>query len=163
MKRKLCLTALITVLCPLFLFAHGVEVSEISDSDAVRTLRFMYSTGEPMAYAKVRVFPPAKLDTEVLQTITTWNGYFSFVPDEDGDWLIKAEDGMGHMGSMTISVQSLETGAASAGVSAGDGLGSAPLVLRLLLGLSLILNVFAVYSFILSRSLRKKQERSYAH
>ncbi|MDR0563024.1 MAG: hypothetical protein LBG73_10095 [Spirochaetaceae bacterium] len=141
------------LLFPAEVFGHGVEAFNMigGESNKAQSVYFKYSTGEPMMYAKIRVYPPSQPDMEILQSITDRNGYFMFMPDETGDWKIDAEDGMGHLGSIMIPVQSLETGDSGGAVSSGGGLGSTPLVLRLLLGLSLILNVFAVYGFIASR------------
>jgi nickel transport protein len=135
-------------------FGHGVEVYDITDntSGATRTVHFKYSTGEPMMYATIKLYPPSKPGVEVLQSITDRNGLFCFFPDEEGDWTVEAADGMGHKGTITVTA---EQGAAGETTPGGGGTAAAeskaPLVFRILLGLSLILNIFAVYNFVLPR------------
>jgi nickel transport protein len=136
---------------PAALFAHGVEVYEVSGetAGAVRTLRFVYSTGEPMMYAKIFLYPPSSPRTEILQSIADRGGYFSFVPDEDGEWRICAEDGMGHKGEIALAAGAVENpGAVLTGTSPGKtgiAAGKPPLPLAMVLGLSLILNAFGVW------------------
>jgi nickel transport protein len=166
---------------PTAVFGHGVEVFDatdlLSDTGAVRTLRFTYSTGEPMMYAAVRLYPPSRPETEVLQGAADRNGYFSFTPDEPGWWRVTAEDGMGHKGELTVNAG----GAAAAAVggtanneaaaisdAGGGGQGvvvGGPLLLRVILGVSLVLNIFAAYAWVLSRSHSRRHptEGSHAH
>ena len=140
-------------LFPAALFGHGVGVHEVSGetAGAVRTLRFMYSTGEPMMYAKIFLYPPSSPRTEVLQSIADRSGYFSFVPDEGGEWRISAEDGMGHKGEITVAAGAVENpGTAVTGNSSGKSgpvAGKPPLPLAMALGLSLILNGFGIWYF----------------
>jgi len=141
------------------LFAHGVEPSDATSemSAGIKTVRFIYSTGDPMSYAKTRVYPPSSPDTEILQSLCDRNGYFSFVADEAGEWRVTVEDGMGHKGEITVMAGDA-SGAAGNGSSdaeqsdASAGLKGLPLVLRCILGLSLILNVFAVWFIVVNRS-----------
>jgi nickel transport protein len=149
------LTVLAVWIFPAALFGHGVEASCVSGETPmpVETVRFMYSTGEPMMYAKIHLYSPSRHDTEILQAIADPNGYFSFVPDEEGEWRITAEDGMGHKGEIAVA-----TG--SAGVS-GDvpaSGGKLPLPLAAFLGVSLIFNVFLCWYCI-----GTKRRVSYAH
>jgi uncharacterized GH25 family protein len=141
------------LLLPGGLFAHGVEVYDISGDSGLpaAAIHFKYSTGEPMMFAKIRLFAPSRPDTEVLSSLTDRNGRFSFIPDEAGDWTIEAADNMGHQGSITISVS-----AATAEEAPEKAGGQASLATRLILGLSLILNIFAAYSFILRGIIKKR-------
>jgi nickel transport protein len=132
------------ILFPGGLFGHGVEVYDISADDTA-AVHFKYSTGEGMAYAQIRLFAPSRPETEVLLSLTDRNGRFSFVPDEEGPWTVEASDGMGHQGSITVRA---ESSGAGMGTSPEAG-GKPPLVSRLILGLSLILNIFAFYNFVL--------------
>jgi len=138
------------LLSPDVSFAHGVEASEVTDGTgrSVRSVRFAYSTGEPMMYAKVKVYSPSSPNMEVLQGGTDRNGLFSFIPDEDGEWRIVADDGMGHMGTVTVSAAKEIADNVSAG-SVYDGRPSRPLAI--ILGLSLIFNIFAGWSLFARR------------
>jgi nickel transport protein len=153
---------LAALLFPGGLFGHGVEVYDISGDAGPPAVRvhFKYSTGEGMAYAQIRLFAPSRPEAEVLLSLTDRNGRFSFVPDEEGPWIVEASDGMGHQGSITI--HAAETAAAGEGLgTAPAAAGSTPLFLRLLLGLSLILNIFAAYS--LGLRVISKKRRAHAH
>ncbi|MDR2094952.1 MAG: hypothetical protein LBP76_05465 [Treponema sp.] len=159
MTRRILLAPGIALLFPAILAAHGVEVSVATGTTGLGTesVRFMYSTGEEMSFALVRVYPPSKPDTEIVQSITDRNGYYSFVPDEEGEWRITAEDDMGHKGEITLTAAGGGNAGVENAVSAGSASGGTPLALRVILGLSLILNIFAVYSFILGRRLRPRR------
>jgi nickel transport protein len=142
------------------LFAHGVEVYDISGSadKPVATVHFTYSTGEPMAFTKVKVYPPAHPEQEILLSLTDRNGLFSFTPDEPGEWRVEAADGMGHQGSITLQSSAHEAQAPEK--TAG---GKVPLLLRMILGLSLILNIFATYSFVLKGLTKKGSTQEVSH
>ncbi|MDR2133781.1 MAG: hypothetical protein LBP27_01645 [Treponema sp.] len=156
MNRRLLLASGAALLLPAILAAHGVEVSVATGATGFggETVRFMYSTGEEMSFALIRVFAPSGPSTEIVQSITDRNGYYSFVPDEEGEWRITAEDDMGHKGEITLT-------AAASGNSVRDagGTGAAPPVFRVILGLSLVLNIFAVYSFVLGRGTEAGRRR----
>jgi nickel transport protein len=147
MKRLFLCTLLAWVL-PAAVFAHGVEVSEATGQVALRTARFMYSTGEPMLFAKVKVFTPSRPDAPAQESIADLYGYFSFVPFENGDWRLTAEDGMGHKGEIIIAVT--DDGTETAGTEdLNRAAPAAPLpgLIAGVLGLSLILNIFALWYF----------------
>jgi nickel transport protein len=150
MKLRILLAPGIALLFPAALAAHGVESSLATGTAGFRieSVRFMYSTGEEMSFALIRVFAPSRPGTEIVQGITDRNGYYSFVPDEEGEWRITAEDDMGHRGEIKL------TAAAGGGAAAAVGSGGGPSVLRALFGLSLIVNVFAVYGFIRGRGIK---------
>jgi nickel transport protein len=151
MKRRMFLAPGIALLFPAILAAHGVEPSVATGTTGfgTETVRFIYSTGEEMAYTLVRVYAPSGPGTEILQSITDRNGYYSFVPDEEGEWRITAEDDTGHRGEIKLTV----AGSKDAAV-VPRGTGDTPLTLRVIFGLSLILNIFAAYSFILRRRIK---------
>jgi nickel transport protein len=149
------------LLLPAAAFAHGVEIYDETGQAGVRTLRFMYSTGESMLFASVKVYPPSTPDATVQETMTDRDGYFSFVPFENGPWRLTVEDGMGHKGEITLTVSGVGSvagaGDAAASGAGQGGTGGAHPALRVILGLSLILNIFAVYGFILGRRLKARR------
>ncbi|GHV73021.1 hypothetical protein AGMMS49940_03230 [Spirochaetia bacterium] len=124
-----------------------MEVYDVTGEDRpVQTISFRYSTGEPMAFAKVKTFPPstAERNVESFVGISDRNGMFSFIPDEEGEWRVDIEDGMGHKGSITVKAGS-KTGEAEAAAPTSSG--KLPLPVSVILGLSLMLNVFALWFF----------------
>ncbi|MDR1352830.1 MAG: hypothetical protein LBK05_06060 [Treponema sp.] len=162
--------SLLGLILPAAVFAHGVEVSGETGRPDVRTVRFMYTDGESMLFAKVKVFAPSSPAAAAQESIADRYGYFSFIPFEDGGWRLTAEDGMGHKGEIFITVaggaaaETAGEGGAAGGTSggtpgrAGNG---ASLPLRLVLGISLILNIFAFYSFVLAGFLKRRGGHAY--
>jgi nickel transport protein len=158
------------IFLPGTIYAHGVDVYDVTKDSGAGIVRFMYSTGEPMMYAKVKLYPPSRPDVESLQSITDRNGVFAFIPDEEGEWRIDAEDGMGHKGTISIGAGAPEaagTGAESGGGDSGSsksggGKNGVPLALGIVTGLSLILNIFSGWHFgaLLARS---RKGGVYAH
>ena len=152
------LVFLAAFLFPGGLLGHVVEVYDLSGAAGppAVTVHFKYSTGEAMAYAQIRLYAPSRPETEVLLSLTDRNGRFSFVPDEEGVWTVEASDGMGHQGSITISgtAETAVSGAAMGTAPEAAG-GKTPLFPRLILGLSLMLNIFVLYHFVL-RGISKK-------
>jgi nickel transport protein len=147
---------------PALVFGHGVEVGDLSgDAAAVRYVRFMYSTGEPVSYARIKLYPPSTVgaNVESLVSITDRNGIFCFVPDEEGDWRVDMEDGMGHKGSITVGGVS-GVGAADAPPAPVKSEGNRPpLAYNIVLGLSLLANIFGGW-LIAARHVRKPATKS---
>jgi nickel transport protein len=133
------------LLLPALLLSHGVEVSESENS--VKIARFSYSDGKPMMYAKIKLYPPKTPTVETIKSLTDKNGFFAFVPDEEGEWRVEALDGMGHRSEIKLNVvkASLDT------TDPEENLTQTSIIFRMILGLSLLLNIFAVYSFVLKR------------
>jgi nickel transport protein len=144
---------------PAAVFAHGVEITDVTGQAGVRTLRFMYSTGEPMFFAVVKVYPPSAPEAAVQESMTDRDGYFSFVPFEDGLWRLTVEDGMGHRGETGVAAAGGAEAAEAARNTAPSG--KLPTPAAAVLGLSLIFNVFAFW-YAAGRKL-KKQGAVHAH
>jgi nickel transport protein len=193
MRGRAAALLLVLLLLPAEAFAHGVEVYDVSAAFAgsvevltaaveggaggngegagvgtgndagARAILFSYSTGEPMAFAKIKVYPPSGIagNVEALVSISDRNGVFCFVPDEDGDWRVDAEDGMGHKGSITVGgIASAPSPAdakalARSGGGAGQGGSLPPRVLGIVAGLSIIANIFGIW-----RALSNGRKRS---
>jgi nickel transport protein len=135
------------LLLPEFLFAHGVEVSEVEKS--AKVVRFSYSDGEPMMYAKVMLYSPSSAKVETLKSLTDKNGVFAFVADEKGEWRVAAQDGLGHKGE--IVVNALEISANAEVKQSAKNTQNASKLFRVILGLSLLINIFVIYGFALKK------------
>jgi hypothetical protein len=166
--KYLFVFALLFLILPALVFAHGVEVFDETGTPEVHTVRFMYTDGESMLFARVKVFPPSSPDAAAQESVADRYGYFSFIPFESGDWRLIAEDGMGHRGEIVVPVAgeiaagTTETAARIAGQSAASaGSGTLPRPAAIALGLSLILNVFACWYFIGRK--RTKTGAGHAH
>jgi uncharacterized GH25 family protein len=159
MKRFFIYSILAAALfLPAAAFAHGVEVFDETGKPDVHTVRFVYTDGESMLFAKVKVFPPSSPDAAAQESIADRYGYFSFVPFEDGEWRLTAEDGMGHKGEIFVTVAGEST--AETAQSAAPA-GKLPMPFGITLGLSLILNVFTLWYVAGRRS--KRNEAAHAH
>ncbi|MDR2343138.1 MAG: DUF4198 domain-containing protein [Spirochaetaceae bacterium] len=162
------LTTALALVIPSYIFGHGVEVYDVSGEDRpVRTVYFKYSTDEPVSFAKIKIFPPSTRDRNVesLVSITDRNGIFCFIPDEEGEWRVDMEDGMGHKGSIIVNAAAVqELAAGGEAPAAADG--RVPLVFNIALGLSLLANIFGVW-YLLGLKRRgaaaKAEEAGYAH
>ncbi|MCF8144099.1 MAG: DUF4198 domain-containing protein [Deltaproteobacteria bacterium] len=134
--------------------AHGTDYS-IVEAATLMAVAFYYSDGEPMAYAQVLVFSPKDPKVEHQNGRTDRHGKFAFCPDTPGTWRIIANDGMGHLCQATVEV-SPESLAGKSDTPHGETEIAHPVqgskTLRIIAGLSLILNLaFAAY-FLLQRS-----------
>lgn len=139
-------------------FAHGVEVSDVTGQSDVHTVHFSYTDGTSMLFAKIRVFPPSSPDAPAQESIADRDGYFSFVPFEAGDWRLAAEDGMGHRGEIIVTVDDAAEAALPPQNTAPSN--KLPKAIAIVLGLSLLANIFALWYF---AGLRKKGATKNAH
>lgn len=84
--------------------AHGV-VWEFSSKKSYG-IEFTYDDESPMAFVEVKVYGPND-PTKLSQTgRADKNGYFAFIPDVDGQWLVAADDGAGHLARAELSISS---------------------------------------------------------
>ncbi len=74
--------------------AHGASYTLLRDTSVV--IKVKYSDGTAMSYAEVKIFSPNDDEIEYQNGRTDKNGCFAFVPNEQGVWMIKVNDGMGH-------------------------------------------------------------------
>ncbi|MEM8604488.1 MAG: carboxypeptidase regulatory-like domain-containing protein [Cyanobacteria bacterium P01_H01_bin.121] len=86
--------------------AHQVETNygiDLFTSDL--SFQSVYSSGEPMADAEVRVYAPTDSEEPWLETETDAEGYFTFLPDESivGTWRIEIQQD-GHMDILDVPV-----------------------------------------------------------
>ncbi|MBU1002677.1 MAG: hypothetical protein KKE73_09140 [Proteobacteria bacterium] len=116
--------------------AHGLSYVPL---DSMSTVAFeaRFSSGEPVAYAEVLVFSPADAVVEFMNGRTDALGRFAFLPDVQGSWHVDVNAGLGHKLTFDVAVDQ-------------DGLNkvpdslmknSAPLWSKVLLGISLLLNL----------------------
>jgi uncharacterized GH25 family protein len=153
--KHLFVVAVLVLILPAAVFAHGVEVFDETGKPDVHTVRFGYTDGESMLFAKVKVFPPSSPDAAAQESVADRYGYFSFVPFETGDWRLTAEDGMGHKGEIVITVSD-ETAPEGIAVQNAAASHKLPTLVATALGLSLIINIFAFYNCVLKKSAGKK-------
>lgn len=119
--------------------SHGTGYRMLTEEETVQA-EFYYSGGEPMAYAEILVFGPDDDAVEFQNGRTDRMGRFAFLPDRPGEWRMIVKDGRGHAVRATVAVSDEQPGETPAGTQAPER--SAPGVREILLGLSLIANLF---------------------
>ena len=175
MKKKSFIVLVLLLIIPIILPAHGIEVKVSYDSQFVE-LTCLYSGGVPVRDGSVTV-QLSGVEEVFQRGFTDQNGTFTFSPDRAGEWTVRVDDGMGHGKRQKIHIGASFLGPAADRatekivkepmpddkqdlVSAdtednGIPFSAVPVWLKLLLGVSLILNI----SFFMSLwSRRKKNE-----
>jgi nickel transport protein len=83
--------------------AHDLDASFSIAAPAV-VVRAAYGGSEPVPFAKVQIFAPASPTQEFQMGHTDRRGYFSFVPETGGNWLVVVDDEEGHRRELTVPV-----------------------------------------------------------
>lgn len=141
---------------PFNAFAHGTDY-RLLNKKAVVAAEFFYSDKTPMRYAEILVFSPENEKVEYQNGRTDQNGRFAFLPKTTGKWQIKVNDGVGHMVNAIVTVNSIILETKNDGdLLDGQGpkvskernsfLGNASMAVRLVFGLSILLNIFLCVS-----------------
>ena len=112
MKRKLWISlALLTILgLPAKALAHAVETNYIL-KDAALELTAVYSTGEPMKNANVKIYAPGNTSEPLMEAKTDENGRFLFSPDREmpGEWEVSiSQEGHGDILTVPVSQKGVE-------------------------------------------------------
>lgn len=134
-------------------FAHGVTASSITGETVA--VHFEYAGGDPMSYAEVLVFAPEAKngDAEFQNGRTDAKGNFAFVPNASGTWNISATD-MGHRAELSVAVtQDGTVQASSTAIGASQSL-------RIVLGISIILNLLCAALFMKQRKIHVKNQKA---
>lgn len=101
-----CLSpVLLVLLLPAYVIAHGTGF-RLVEAHGARAVGCYYSSGDPMAYAKVLVYGPDEMDVEYQNGRLDRLGRFAFLPDRPGTWRVIASDGQGHRVVARVRVDS---------------------------------------------------------
>ena len=103
--RTTLITLLILFAAQTVIFAHGVQYSVSRENSVI--IHASYSTGEPMAYAEIKIYSPEDADIEFQNGRTDRRGVFAFFPDTEGKWTVKADDGAGHGFTAKVDVEEI--------------------------------------------------------
>lgn len=104
-KKLLVPLALLSLLAiPAQAIAHSVETNYLKINEMLE-LETVFSTGEPLKSANVKVYAPGKPDQPWLEGTTDENGKFAFEPDKSipGEWEVFIKE-RGHADILTIPV-----------------------------------------------------------
>ena len=136
-------------------FAHGT-IGRVVEKTSVCVL-FTYDDGLPMEYAKVSI---KVADSELPHQTggTDKNGIFCFVPDHEAQWLVVANDGMGHRQEVSVSV---DTGNVSGNMDVvqENQVGGGNRIVKALCGIFGILGFAGLFSWHRSRNKAFRNER----
>ncbi len=125
------------VLLPVVAGAHEV-LHDVERGRAI-AVRAYFADGEVLAYTQYEVYSPADPKIPYQKGRTDRSGYVAFVPDAAGKWRVKVIDNTGH--GLDVEV---EAGPGSpAAAPSGGGPSSTAFALRPVIGIAVILAVFA--------------------
>jgi nickel transport protein len=153
MNRLYLLIVLVWAMAiPCNALAHGTDYRLIN-KDKVIAAEFFYSDKTPMRYAQILVFSPENQKVEYQNGRTDQNGRFAFLPEIPGQWRMKVTDGMGHAVNATVTVNFTALKSKNGNtplnsqhpeVSKGKMpfFSKASMAIKLILGLSILLNLF---------------------
>ncbi|MDR2179149.1 MAG: DUF2914 domain-containing protein [Synergistaceae bacterium] len=140
-------------------WAHGTGYRQ-SDKKPI-SLEFSYSTGEAMSYREAKVFSPRDEKFAFQSGRTDEDGRFAFTPNAAGQWRVVVKDEEGHLAEAKIQVareflddsekaaEKVAAGSATANTTIIEKTaipGGMDLVLRSVLGVSLLFNIAAFTS-----------------
>ncbi len=84
-------------------FGHELVV-DVEMERPVVSLRASYGPGEPAAHVAVAASASAKLGSAAISGETDSGGAFAFTPPAEGEWLVRVDDGYGHIAARTVVV-----------------------------------------------------------
>ena len=101
--KKMILLAGLVILCAAALSAHGLHVETELDPPFV-LVSASYDSHEPLADKPVTVYLRLEERTAFQSGRTDAHGYFVFRPDRAGEWIIIADDELGHREEASLAV-----------------------------------------------------------
>lgn len=129
--------------------AHGVGSRALGGG--AQAVEFYYASGEPMAYAAVKLYAPADPSVPYVDGRADRLGRFAFLPSEPGSWTVVADDGDGHTLRMAV-----QAGADAAPASPAPGWSA----WRVALWASLSGNALALAAWVNARQRRPQPARA---
>ncbi|WP_289245733.1 hypothetical protein [Edwardsiella ictaluri] len=133
--------------------AHSVLVRDLS-SDQAQVVQFGYSTGDAAPFAQIKLYAPDNASTEYQNGRTDRLGRFAFVPNQSGEWRLEMRDGMGHALNHPLKVTQQAVKAEPQPLN-GDLFSRFSMPLRALLGVSLLINIYAAIGYMARHHGRK--------
>jgi nickel transport protein len=103
MKRQYFLSAFITLVIPVMVSAHGIQVNFEMKSPVV-IIKASYSAALQISDASVIILSPADPQNPYQKGRTDISGFFAFRPDREGDWTILVDDQKGHSKKTIVTI-----------------------------------------------------------
>lgn len=133
-------TALVAALALLPVAAGAHEVLHDVERGRAVAVRAYFADGEALAYTQYEVYSPADPKIPHQKGRTDRSGWVAFVPDVPGKWRVKVIDNTGH--GLDVEVEAGAASRAAPGSGAG-GASSLAFILRPVVGIAVIVGVFA--------------------
>lgn len=166
MKSLKIILIVLVVMAPVLVFTHELQVL-IDVNPPFVAVHSQYSENENCSYAEISIFGPRSNKTEFQVGNTDINGNFSFLPDSTGEWVVKVDDGMGHVKNVKIKVTDVFFNKAQTEadenvrpVTADKPRGGIPDYLKAVFGLSLIFGITGIFYWIKANKVIKNREKS---
>lgn len=171
MSKSILLGIIVFFIVSAPLTGHGINF-ETERHPPVLKVKSFFSATSPVVDARVMIYAPG--ETDPFQTgYTDRDGFFSFVPDRQGEWVFGIDDGMGHTDRITITVGSdffapeevpvaeveKEQEAAAVETSASECvfMVGIPVIYRVIFGLALIFGITGIFYGVKAKQAAKKQ------
>lgn len=102
MNKKIFILSILVLAGSISAFAHAVLV-EFNQHAPVVLVRAGFSKTSAMKNASIEVFAP--VSGALYHTgQTDASGRFAFLPDVEGEWTVKVDDGRGHLKTASITI-----------------------------------------------------------
>jgi len=102
MIKSIFLCSVLLLVFSVNTMAHTIRF-EVEKHSPTVTVHAYFSRTSPLVDASVEVFSPG--NEEAFQKgRTDKHGFFAFRPDENGNWKVTVDDGMGHFDKITVNV-----------------------------------------------------------
>jgi nickel transport protein len=134
-------TALVAALVVLPVAAGAHEVLHDVERGRAVGVRAYFADGEALAYTQFEVYSPSDPKIPHQKGRTDRSGWVAFVPDAPGKWHVKVIDNTGH--GLAVEVEAGAAGPAPAPGGGGAGASSLAFILRPVVGIVVIVGVFA--------------------
>ncbi len=138
-RRAVATLAVALAVLPVAAGAHEV-LHDVERGRAVG-VRAYFADGEPLAYTQYEVYSPTDPKFPHQKGRTDRSGWVAFVPDVPGKWRVKVIDNTGH--GLEVEVEAGAAGPAPAPGGGGGGASSLAFILRPVVGIAVIIGVFA--------------------
>jgi nickel transport protein len=144
MRARRCALFAFALCCASPAYAH--EVLHSVERGRAIAVKAFFADGETLAYTEYVVFSPEDPKIPYQKGRTDRGGYLAFVPDIPGNWHVKVSTADGHGLELDVPAEAAAKIAAAPG-----GIASWAFVARPLVGVFLIVGLFAVLTSLYRR------------